>query len=597
MCNNDASTREASPAPSSALSSCDIVSVTTGHDVGAVPSAATQGSALPSSTGQPPLKKRKLTFAEKEAKAAEKVQREAEKAAEKARKEAEKAEKKVRQDEDKARKDDEKRLKDEEKRRKAEEIEAKKRARELKEEEEAQKKLKKERSQMRLGAFFQKPATSVENDAASHDEGTTRSTARRKSLSLEPFDAVADRIRKSESPCKATAVARSALPASPAPTAAKPTVSDYKKYFLPFPLQMHTYLADERCPDQLGERQSAFDRNLERSSLHEGLGSILLDAPTSLDLHFQSERSFARGLPLSSMRQLAEQTRGSMQLPVDFTKDETPPNPIDALNMISRRYLEFSEDVRPAYSGTYTKIRSPRSFRRLSRNPFSRSRPDTDYDYDSEAEWEDPGEGEDLVDEEDDEAESLGDANDNIDDFLDDEEDALKTRRKLIADDLAPTSTGLCWEDETGRFSDSTENGSPVRALRDMRIGFLLPGFTGTTIDPFSTAYWESDSPAVSAPTAKPEQLEASTETLMLPPRPPLQPRFNSNGTLDHLITGSLGMNMNTTIATSITPSARQPGRKPLPKTLSKEDMDEFGDFVVGTRATKADLLKELKTR
>jgi len=543
------------------------------------------------------LKKRKLTPAEKAVKAAEKVQKGAEKVAEKARKEAERAEKKVRQDEEKARKDDEKRLKDEEKRRKAEEIEAKKRARELKEEEEAQKKLKKDRSQMRLGAFFQKPATSVEEAVTSHDEATTRSTARRKSLSLEPFDAVADHIRKSESPCKAAAGDRSTLPVSPAPAPARATVSDYKRYFLPFPLQMHTYLADERRPDQLDERQSAFDRYLDENPLQEGLDRDLLDAPITLDLHFQSERSFARGLPLSSMRQLAEQTRGSMQLPVDLTNDDTPPNPLDALNTISRRYLEFSEDVRPAYSGTYTKIRSPRSSRRLSRKPFSRSRPDTDYDYDSEAEWEDPGEGEDLVDEEDDEAESLGDANDNIDDFLDDEEDALKSRKKLTTDDLAPTSTGLCWEDETGKFSESVETGSPVRALRDMRIGFVLPGFTGTTIDPFSTAYWESDPPAVSAPIVKSEQIEASMDTLMPPPRPPLQPRFNSNGTLDHLITSSMGTRTDASIPPSATPSGRQPGRKPLPKTLSKEDMDEFRDFVIGNRATKADLLKELKTR
>ncbi|KAK3060226.1 hypothetical protein LTR53_020183, partial [Teratosphaeriaceae sp. CCFEE 6253] len=90
-------------------------------------------------------------------------------------------------------------------------------------------------------------------------------------------------------------------------------------------------------------------------------------------------------------------------------------------------------------------------------NPFSRTRTDTDYHYDSEAEWEEPEEGDDDVGDEEEEAESLtGDA-DEMDGFLDDENDPAKNRRKLVTGDLQPNSTGMCWEDAVGTITQSIE--------------------------------------------------------------------------------------------------------------------------------------------
>lgn len=570
-CTNNADTRQASPTPSSsALSSVEVVSSnpvqssTTTIDL-------TSSAAGPSASGPPPAKRRKLTPSEKLQKQKEKDAKDAEKA------------------EQKAKREEEKRVKDEGKRKKAEEREAKKREKELEEEQKAQEKLKKERAQMRLGVYFQKPATPAK---PASDGEETHGSARRKSLSLEPFEAVADQIRSTASPCKGAA--------SPVPekqTPAKVTVSEYQKYFLPFQLHSYSSIAPVRMPDNLDAAQEAFDLDVSDPSIQEKYDLGLVDSYASLERHFANHRGSSRGRHLPSMRQLVDQVQGSVQQPIDLTDDVEPRNPMEVLQAVSRRYLEFDEDVRPAYFGTYTKIRSPRSSKTLCRNPFSRTRKDTDYDYDSEAEWDEPEEGEELLDEDDEEAESQGDAHE-MDEFLDDEEsDAVKSKRKMITGDLVPTCTGLCWEDEHGKIMSTIEGGSPSKALRGMRMGILLSSVSGTTIDPFSTAYWQSEpaSAAQLAPLAAAEPSATPLARLMAPPRPPLQPRPNSNGTLDHVLVGA-AQGMKGPITSAATPGAK-PGRKPAPKTLSKEDLDEFKDAVVGSQISKVDLTKGLKSR
>lgn len=592
--NNDASAREVSPAPSSTTpSSCETLSNNPVQSSN-ITMDLTSSAAAAWTSGQPPKKKRKLTFAEREEQKREKEAKAAEKAAEKARKDAEKAADRARKDDEKARKDEEKRIKDEARRKKAEEREAEKRVKELDAERKVQDKLKKERSQMRLGAFFQKPATPAKEPGVSPDDEAPYNTARRKSLSLEPFDAVADQLRRSESPCKGAT-----QPVMAKSTPVKPAISEYRKYFLPFQLQTHTTMPEARLPEDPQGAQAAFDHDMNDPSLREKYDLGLVESYASLERQFADHWQSSRGLDLSSVRQLWDRIQGSIQEPIDLTNDDPPLNPMDELQIVPRRHIEFHEDVRPAYFGTYTKIRSPRSSRKLSRNPFKRARPDTDYDYDSEAEWEESEEGEegeDLLDEEDNEAESIGDAHE-FDEFLDDEDDEPKKKRKLITGDLIPKSTGLCWEDESGKIVPSIEGGSPFQGLRDMRIGVLLPGFTGQTIDPYSTAYWESDpSPAQAASAPKIEQPTGQTNGLMPPPRPPLHSRPNGNGTLDHLLATRVDGSEGLSTGTAPT-QASKTTRKAAPMHLSTEDMEEFKGFVIGSTATKADLLKELKAR
>lgn len=124
------------------------------------------------------------------------------------------------------------------------------------------------------------------------------------------------------------------------------------------------------------------------------------------------------------------------------------------LNSLPNKFLRFAEDVRPPYSGTFTRNPTTPGLRK-GRNPFQRTLPKITYDYDSEAEWEEGAldeDGEELLsdnEEEDEEAESL---DDEMDEFLDDEEDEAKGRRGQLAA-LVPLSSGLCWEDEDGRNS------------------------------------------------------------------------------------------------------------------------------------------------
>jgi chromatin assembly factor 1 subunit A len=595
--NNDDNSQRASPSPSSsALSSVDVVDVDA-KESGSGTNTTLAGSATAaacSNSGPPPAKRRKLTPAEKQQRQQEKEAKAVEKAEQKAQKEEEKKAK----DEEKRQKaeerDEKKRVKDEEKRKLAEEREAKKREREMEEERKAQEKLKMERSQMRLGAFFQKPATPVKQDETGGPKG---GSARRKSLSLEPFDAVADEIRRSQSPTKSSfppKAAQTLLQPSPLGVS-KSAEPDYRKYFLPFHLRPNCTLAADDRPKVTDEDQNAFDMQLCDPSISEKYDLGLVESYASLERQFANERKAARGFAYTPVRTLVERIHGSLQQPIDLTKDRKPSNPREALQDVSLRYLEFAEDVRPAYFGTYSKAVSPRTSSKLRRNPHTRARKDTDYGYDSEAEWEEPEEGEDLLEDEDDEADSQGDA-DEMDEFLDDEEDALKNKRKQITGDLVPSSTGLCWEDSSGKIMPSLEGGSPGPSMKGMRMGYLVSGFSGATIDPFSTAYWQNEPAKDSKPMTSTQPVVERSNGFLAPPRPPLQPRLNGNGTLNHMLVGAAEGEKGPITNVASTQGSKS-GRKPVPKTLSTEDMQEFKEAVVNSPLSKADLLKGLKAR
>lgn len=148
-----------------------------------------------------------------------------------------------------------------------------------------------------------------------------------------------------------------------------------------------------------------------------------------------------------SVKELLTEIQGTSRIPIDLTRVGTKSarNAPDLLAAIPIKYLQFAEDVRPPYIGTFTKILEPRAHSNLCRNPFSRTLPAVNYDYDSEAEWEEPGEGEDLESEgeEEDEDEDA----DDIEEFLDDAEETgeSSSKRRLMCGDLEPISTGLCW--------------------------------------------------------------------------------------------------------------------------------------------------------
>jgi chromatin assembly factor 1 subunit A len=180
-------------------------------------------------------------------------------------------------------------------------------------------------------------------------------------------------------------------------------------------------------------------------------------------------------------------------------------DPYSSLKQLPRKHLQYAEDVRPAYNGTFS-----RRTKLTPRNPFKRDPESFAYDYDSEAEWEfEPEDGENLDDESIDDDEELrsmmGDSGDEEDRaFLDDDDDetvdnTVKNKgkqvgKRLVAP-LVPMIKGVCWE---------TEGVQDDEVLAGMRASILLYDDRGDGIDapinPFSTEYWVREMPPPPAP-------------------------------------------------------------------------------------------------
>ena len=402
---------------------------------------------------EPPKKKPKLSFAEKEARRIEKLFRDQAKAEEKARKEAERAalaeEKQSKEQakaEEKARKETERAAQAGEKARKEAEKEAERKRKEVEREEkriagEAEKaakeekrrrkeeeKRKKERSQLKLGNYFNIPAT-----------------PRQRGNSVE------SRGRSSMSPAPSSALAV----ASPAPAAAttpsKPEQTPYEKLFPEFFVKHEVTLAPFSRFERDEEALEAIQKSIDGYIL--GNRSPGRQRPFEPNALFHLSDLVPRGKRLRPVREImTEYYSGNASKPIDLTTDSQNSQikrTGDLLRKIPMKLLQFQEDVRPPYRGTYTS-RPVTGMTKLARNPMRRDLPDTNYDYDSEAEWQEDEDAEDLKSEGDEEEEA--DDDEDMEGFLDDENDETANSRRLVLQgDLEPISTGLCWEDRKKR--------------------------------------------------------------------------------------------------------------------------------------------------
>ncbi|KAI4147704.1 MAG: hypothetical protein L6R39_003028 [Caloplaca ligustica] len=561
------------------------------------PSSTTPQTSSTSNVPQPPrtiplhetnaAKKRpKLTASEKEAKRLEKEAKEKEKEAkekgkaeqkakkeeEKLRKEKEKEEDRIRKEQEKARKDEDKRAKDAEKEKKRLEKDEEKR----KKEEEQN---KKQKSQLRLNAFFARPSLPNDGSTPSPTRGSqSPATSRRSSITS---------IHDPESLARERSVTA---------TPSKPKRSEYERRFPSFFLHSSTTLAPH----------NRFDRDDEglqyaRKVLDDRLasGSIAAETPSPFNpqemLHLSPYKRRRLNKPQPSVKDIVERLHGTYSKPIDLTGSQrlrTSLQPLDALKSVSTKILRFAEDVRPPYAGTYSRVRDPSTARKICRNPFSRGLPSTDYDYDSEAEWEDPGEGEDLDSEGEEEVES--EDGDEMEGFLDDEEDGVKTgqKRRLLAGDLEPTSTGLCWEDagrhlalqQLASYGMEVILGEPLQANVLEHTNLVRQEHIKTPIDPYSTAYWQ-DSISSSVPTAS----SRPSQSTMDPPRIPLNTTNRNNFLLP------------TPAAVSDRLKPQQPASLPpmvpqAPKrAVTAEVLEDFKRAVEGSDLTKAGLVEVLK--
>lgn len=434
--------------------------------------------------GEPPMKKPKLTFQEKEAaKAVEAAQKEAakaKKAAEAAKKaaEAEEAKKKKAAEAEAARVKKavelevarhvreaakaKKAAELEEKRQKAEQKKAEKNAKEA----ELLKKAVNHQVEKMIMANFLKP--------------------KEKKIKTENADAT---MSDASSPSSRSA---------------------YDKLFQPFFVKANVTVAKQ--PFEMDEEiREAKSKILEeyvdgrREYVPTKLCDNVLDI---LQIPFRTRR----GRPYPSVKDIMAKHHGnSMSMAIDLTTDSHN-QALKALETVPVKSLKFREDVRPPYVGTVSGLPAGlSSFRKVARRPATRAIPTLDYDYDSEAEWqEDDGEDVDLDDMDDEEV----DHDEDMDDFLDDSED-VGPAGPAFSGGMEPTSTGLCWENHN-RLNNTTKT-------YKFRMEFMLgkSWFPGekcqlanpnaetlehhNLIDPFSDAYWKparSTAPAAAAATA-----------------------------------------------------------------------------------------------
>jgi len=392
---------------------------------------------------QPPNKKVKLTFAEQEQrkilkeiqareerakremekreKEQNKARRDAEKEAKKRQKEIEQEEKKAVKEAERAEKEEQRRAREAEKRKKEEE--------KLRLEEE---KRKKERSQQKLNAFFIKPKVEKKQKEASPELKDSTAT-----------------LSDVKSPNKHS------------------ETSEYDKIFRPFCVRNNITVA----PITRFERDDYATKRLEKELDAYISGSKSIKHPKSFDAanaFNMPEICFARrGKCCVPVKHIMSRILGGSSRLIDLTTDsqnQQIKSTRALLKEVPYKILKFAEDVRPPYTGTYTK--EPVSgMRKLARNPTKRDLPGVDYDYDSEAEWEEPGEDEeDLASEGDDEDDVDGE--EDLDGFLDDADDELTKSRKLVMQgDLEPKSTGICWEDEKGLYPNPEMHGFAMEII------------------------------------------------------------------------------------------------------------------------------------
>ena len=287
---------------------------------------------------------------------------------------------------------------------------------------------------MRLGSFFGKP-TPAATPPSTPDDVSEGISSRRSSIASIDME----------------------IPAIETTQNQKHTNPDYEKWILPFFIPEHTEVAPY---------------NRYRSGSQE-VEDLPLSAGADVD---PLEKRY--GNPRKRLRKtvpVKEVMRRMQELGDDNEVDLVAQ---DALGIYSYKSLHFREDVRPPYQGTYTRVVSPRTSRKLSRNPFDRGLPDTNYDYDSEAEWEPPAEDDEELNDED-EMSDADEGEDEMADFLDDSDDA--GRRKGLLADMDPISSGLCWAGSV--FND---NGTNVHQYR-MDV---LHDSVKFPIDPFATKHW-----------------------------------------------------------------------------------------------------------
>lgn len=510
--------------------------------------------------------------AERLALAEEKARKEAEKEAERKKRESEREEKKAAQEAEKAVREEKRKMKEEEKRQRDEEKRQKDEEKRQKEEEKRradEEKRRKDRSQMKLNSFFIQKTSGGD----------------RTSMSPAPTNPAG------------TAVA------SPAPqTPKKPETSYYNHAFPAFFIQAHVTVAPINRFER-GEETSANQQRIIDSYILENRSPGRRRPFDAISL-FNLPAIGIRGKKCVPVREIMAEMSNSRSRPIDLTTDSQNSQirrTEDLLSKVPLKFLKFVEDVRPPYRGTYTS-KPVHGVARLARNPLRRDLPDTNYDYDSEAEWVEDEDAEDLNSEGEEDDAEVEDV-DDMDGFLDDENDELLTsKRQVLQGDLEPISTGLCWEDQRGKSTNATIMQYRMETILGTAhlptcIAKILTGLIDPnlrSIDPFSSKYWEP---------------VPSKVTTMDPPRLPLNALKSSslcnNGSSSTSSTSKpvkpfFAPTTRTSNFTIEIPAFRPPpvvSKGKEKRLIPKEDWASFKEEIQGSNLSKVGLIEVLKKK
>lgn len=284
---------------------------------------------------------------------------------------------------------------------------------------------------------------------------------------------------------------RTASPSNPPSPQKKPQVSDYDQTFLPYERKTHEVLATETM---FWADRSDADKDAAIAKLNEMAASgsehtkqevlaLLEKRDMATLLGVPAAEQGKRGLQYPRVRDIISRLSGSSDRPVDLTQESSEQNMrelLETLKAVPMKFIHFTEDVRPPYCGTFTKIQSERESRKMAINPFSKSLPDANYDYDSEYEWDDPEEGEDLDADDGDDLDSEG--AEDLDDFLEDDDDVAHSKRRLITGDLEPVCSGLCWEDSNGMLRKADGSVDARMTFSEYKMGVLLGWLSPTRL-------------------------------------------------------------------------------------------------------------------
>ena len=200
-------------------------------------------------------------------------------------------------------------------------------------------------------------------------------------------------------------------------------VSDFEKYFLPFYVKSGVVMVNSynsTTSEDLESKVKDIDQLLESN-----------DTSSSIEWLHSHNQKHGYEIKMTAVQVLQTMT----------AKKKSDEELSKLLDKVPQKFIKFYENVRPPYVGTFSKkLTLPRD------NPFSTEGTGFDYGYDSDLDWvneeEEEGGVDDLENDDEDEEEEQDDEDDGeneMDGFLDKDDDETGVSRKKFVGPLIPT--------------------------------------------------------------------------------------------------------------------------------------------------------------